>query len=156
MSLFILMAMSRSVTYSFLLRADGSFTVMSSNLFDELKNVTEVKSILEKTYLSVSLNEILLELFNSSKVVTDLVNGNLLTPQEEEVLQILRLEKVVSIRVRKNLNSGELETLEYVEIKKEVPIKIQELILTNGYHDIEIKTKNGKIVHCKRTTRKIL
>jgi hypothetical protein len=32
-------------------------------------------------------------------------------------------------------------------------IRLQELILKNGYQNITIKTQNGEIVHCKNTIK---
>ena len=78
--------------------------------------------------------------------------GNFISPQEEEILKVLRLEKVNSVRITKNIRTKAVDMLEYTELK-EVPLKIQELILKDGYHKIEIKTKKGQVVICERTTK---
>jgi len=153
LAILIFAVLAEKVDHRIILTHDGVVTFSRNDVQTELEAlVPELKEALVKTHLSISLQEIVLESINSAKIIAHLVLGNFISPQEEEILKVLRLEKVNSVRITKNINTKAVDMLEYTELK-EVPLKIQELILKDGYHKIEIKTKKGQVVICERTTK---
>jgi len=153
LSILIFSVLAEKVDLRIILTHDGIVTFSRNDVHKELEvMVPEFIENLAKTHLSISLQEIVLESLNSEKITAHLVMGNFISPQEEEILKVLRLEKVNSVRITKNIKTKAVDMLEYTELK-EVPLKIQELILKDGYHKIEIKTKKGQVVICERTTK---
>jgi DNA-binding transcriptional MerR regulator len=153
LSILIFSVLAEKFDLRIILTHDGVVTFSRNDDQNDLESlVPDLKETLAKTHLSISLQEIVLESLNSEKITAHLVMGNFISPQEEEILKVLRLEKVNSVRITKNIRTKAVDMLEYTELK-EVPLKIQELILKDGYHKIEIKTKKGQVVICERTTK---
>ena len=74
---------------------------------------------------------------------------SLLSADESTVIQTIRDEKVTSVKITKD-DSEEIDIIEEVRtgrVDKET--RLMDLILSNGFQTIEIKTQNGTIVHCK-------
>jgi hypothetical protein len=74
---------------------------------------------------------------------------SLLSEDEAKVLAALRGENLKSVTVRFD-KKGHLDFLELVTDQKvDKGTRLLELILTNGYQDITVKTQKGQIIFCE-------
>jgi hypothetical protein len=73
----------------------------------------------------------------------------LLTEEEVKVLEILKQDNIKSATIKYGKNNR-FELMEVVKIEKvDKGSRLLDFIMTNGYHDITIKTQNGEIVYCE-------
>ena len=78
---------------------------------------------------------------------------SIITAAEAKVLDAIRSEKVTSVNVKLNSN----KEIELIETTRVEPVKtkheILDLIMGDGYQEINIKTEKGKLVHCRNVTK---
>lgn len=113
-----------------------------------------LNEFLGKTYLSISLFEIIKELIKDLGEDECSEYQNILTKDEAMVLKLLKQEDISKIEINFNDKSKRPET---IKVTKNSSVsnfnKVQDLILRNGYQDISIKTQRGKVVQCTNTTK---
>jgi len=72
---------------------------------------------------------------------------------EANVLEALREDNLISVIVRFDKNNE----LDLMEVKKlhesEREARLMDMMLKDGYHDITVKTQDGKIVRCENTRK---
>lgn len=152
-SLLLFCLLSRS-PLSFLINLEGKGLLLSPILlatgqYDE----ADLQLLMNSSYVSISLTEILAE----TLVLTPLesIEGklDLLSSKELTVLEALRSKGVSSVHVRFDNN----EEMDLLEVTSEQSVAAQtrllELMLTDGYQDITLKSQNGVIVHCTNTRK---
>lgn len=119
---------------------------------DEYKR--DLNEFLGKTYLSISLFEIIKELIKDLGEDECSEYQNILTKDEAMVLKLLNQEDISKIEITFNDKTKKAET---IKVTKNNSVnnfsRVQDLILRNGYHDISIKTQRGKVVQCTNTTK---
>jgi DNA-binding transcriptional MerR regulator len=113
-----------------------------------------LNEFLSKTYLSISLFEIIKELIKDLGEDECSEYQNILTKDEAMVLKLLKQDDISKIEISFNDKTKKAET---IKVTKNSSVsnfnKVQDLILRNGYQDISIKTQKGKVVHCTNTTK---
>jgi hypothetical protein len=109
---------------------------------------------LVKSYLNVSLFDIIKDLIKFLGEDECSKSPNILSKEEATVLKHLREGDVSKIEITFNDKTKKPET---IKVTKKSSVsnfsRIQDLILRNGYQDITIKTQNGKVAHCESTTK---
>ena len=119
---------------------------------DEYNRV--LNEFLGKTYLSISLFEIIKELIKDLGEDECSEYQNILTKDEAMVLKLLKQEDISKIEINFNDKTKKAET---IKVTKNNSVnnfsRVQDLILRNGYQDISIKTQKGKVVQCTNTTK---
>jgi DNA-binding transcriptional MerR regulator len=135
---------------SLLVNLDGEIFPFSFNMIEDLQNEDDFKRFYQKTHISISISEIITRFITGANL--DFCSGKLrlITDREAEIIKILRSEKLISMTIHFDDNN-KLELIEvekkYDKVKKEA--RLVDLIMNHGYQTIEIKTQDGKIVHCK-------
>jgi hypothetical protein len=81
---------------------------------------------------------------------------SILSAEEAKIISIIRNEKLsyLKIRFNKDHQIDLIESTRDQHIDKEA--RLIDLIMTNGYQDIEIKTEKGNIVICHNTRKEKL
>ena len=119
---------------------------------DEYKR--DLNEFLGKTYLSISLFEIIKELIKDLGEDECSEYQNILTKDEAMVLKLLKQEDISKIEINFNDKTKKAETIKVTKINSVNNFsRVQDLILRNGYQDISIKTQKGKVVQCTNTTK---
>jgi uncharacterized protein YehS (DUF1456 family) len=109
---------------------------------------------LSKTYLSISLVEIIKELITELGEDECSEYQNILTKNEAMVLKLLKQKDIAKIEITYN---DKTKKAEIIKVTKNSDVnnfsRIQDLILRNGYQDISIKTQNGTVAQCTNTIK---
>ena len=117
--------------------------------YNKLLNV-----FLGKTYLSISLFEIIKELVKYLGEDECSEYQKILSKEEAMILKLLKQEDISKIEINFNDKTKKVET---IKVTKNNSVnnfsRVQDLILRNGYQDISIKTQKGKVVHCSNTIK---
>jgi hypothetical protein len=128
------------------------FNYERSNPNEEYKQ--KLSDFLGKTYLSISLFDIIKDLISFLGEDECSENQNILSKDEALVLKLLKQEDISKIEITFNDKTKKAET---IKVTKNNSVnnfsRIQDLILRNGYQDISIKTQKGKVVQCSNTTK---
>lgn len=119
--------------------------------YSEYKNA--LKSNWIKNHIQININEIIQKIFQDPLLVPRYKNEALITPQEFEVLHMMRTGDFEEVKIR--LNTGSIYLLEGIEDLTGMT-KIEDIIRKGNYQDLEVKQENGKVVSVKRTLRKLI
>ncbi len=116
----------------------------------ELNRDDSLRRFLEKTFVSVSITEIIKRFIEnfSPKISSDKLM--LLDEREAQVISILHEQNVESLTVHLD-DKNVIQLIEAQEIynKLDKESRLVDLIIKNGYQTIELKTQEGRIVQCK-------
>ena len=114
----------------------------------------KLSEFLSKTYLSVSLFDIIKDLIKFLGEDECSEHQNILSKDEAMVLKLLKQDDISKIEITFNDKTKKAET---IKVTKNNSVnnfsRVQDLILRNGYQDISIKTQKGKVVQCTNTTK---
>lgn len=128
------------------------FNYERSNPNEEYKQ--KLSDFLGKTYLSISLFDIIKDLISFLGEDECSENQNILSKDEAMVLKLLKQDDISKIEITFNDKTKKAET---IKVTKNNSVnnfsRVQDLILRNGYQDISIKTQKGKVVQCTNTTK---
>lgn len=115
---------------------------------EELAKTEKYFEIFSRTFISISLNELINDCIiniNPAKLPRNLT---FLTDAEKKIFNAIRSGEYTSVTVRFNDNSKP-KTLEITEVKKiKMESRLFEILHNGAYQDIEIKSQNGEIYHC--------
>ena len=98
------------------------------------------------TYISINLSAVLAEVLPGEKNRCQALFKYSLNKEEEKVIELIRNKDISQLTVK----FGKNKSIDLIETTTEfnalaIETKLTELILKNGYQNIEIKTQNGKI-----------
>jgi hypothetical protein len=114
----------------------------------------KLSEFLGKTYLSISLFDIIKDLIKFLGEDECSEHQNILSKDEAMILKLLKQDDISKIEINFNDKTKKAET---IKVTKNNSVnnfsRVQDLILRNGYQDISIKTQKGKIVQCTNTTK---
>ena len=117
-------------------------------------DLKKLKVFLGKSYLNVSLFDIIKDLIKFLGEDECSASHNILSEEEAKVLKHLRQDDVSRIEI---IFDKEKKIIETIKVTKKSSVsnfsRIQDLILRNGYQDIIIKTQNGIVAKCESTTK---
>ena len=127
----------------------------ASSVDQSLKN-DEFKEFFSKSYLSISITEILSDFIASTEPRMS-QSLAVLNDSERMILEASRIEGIKELTIRYNEvpNGGKSTHIEYTydEFVKKGQ-RIEDIILKEGYQTITIKTQKGNIVNCTNTVMK--
>lgn len=117
---------------------------------EELNKDGAVQQFFQKTFISISLSEIIKKFIMTFDIKLSTNRLSLLSSREAELIRLLHEQKIESLTVHLDHNN----TIELIELKEsynklDKQARLLDIILQNGYQTIELKTQDGKIVHCK-------
>ena len=114
----------------------------------------KLSEFLGKTYLSISLFDIIKDLIKFLGEDECSEHQNILSKDEAMILKLLKQDDISKIEITFNDKTKKAET---IKVTKNNSVnnfsRVQDLILRNGYQDISIKTQKGKVVQCTNTTK---
>ena len=114
----------------------------------------KLSEFLGKTYLSISLFDIIKDLIKFLGEDECSEYQNILSKDEAMILKLLKQDDISKIEITFNDKTKKAET---IKVTKNNSVnnfsRVQDLILRNGYQDISIKTQKGKVVQCTNTTK---
>jgi MerR HTH family regulatory protein len=119
--------------------------------YSEYQNA--LKSNWIRNHVQISVNEIIQKIFQDPLLVPRYKNEALITPQEFEVLHMMRTGDFEEVKIR--LNNGSIYLLEGIEDLTGMT-KIEDIIRKGNYQDLEVKQENGSVVSVKRTLKKLI
>ena len=126
---------------------DGSYVPNNLKTLRELNEHYEnVDDILNTPHSVVSISRAYQDLVVGWKDRSFFEELGIITEQEKEILRALKEPNLKSVEVR--TRDGVLDILAICKEQKLDPAtRVSELIAKNGFHHIDIKTRNGKTVH---------
>jgi DNA-binding transcriptional MerR regulator len=141
---------------SLLLNLKGEVQVMKASSVDQSLKNDEFKEFFSKSYLSISITEILSDFIASTEPRMS-QSLAVLNDSERMILEASRIEGIKELTIRYNEvpNGGKSTHIEYTydEFVKKGQ-RIEDIILKEGYQTITIKTQKGNIVNCTNTVMK--
>ena len=150
LTIFILYSIINQCHLSFLVNLEGNVYPFSLNFLEDIQKDENFQEFYQKTHIAISVTEIIKGYIKGANL--ELCSGKLrlISDREAEIIKILRNNKLSSMTIHFDDNS-QLNLIEveekYDRVKKEA--RLVDLIMSHGYQTIEIKTQDGKIVHCK-------
>jgi hypothetical protein len=136
-----------------LLNRAGDFIPLKMAAFQEYRNLVNLPDFIVKSFISISLTELIADSVGNMdlKVLEDQLF--LLTPKEARVLEHIRKDGIKSLKITFD-SGGEIDLIEETAIRKVDPsARFAEIILSGGYQTITAKTQDGKITHFECATR---
>jgi hypothetical protein len=154
LSLFIAEAITKRKSTSFLVNREGEFYPFSFDDFNELIENDSLLNFLEKSYISISISQIIKKFISNFDLKLSTNKLMLLNDREAQVIKLLQDVKLESLTVHLDENKV-IRLIEAKEIfnKLDKESRLLDLILKNGYQTIEVKTQDGKITYCKNIRR---
>ena len=131
-----------------LLAAEDNPELNSNKEYRELYN-----EITSKSHLRISLNEILAELVSTLGEMICSEKIPVLTQNEAEILRLIRTENMSKLELHFSQDSKPIRVDITTENKLIESARLTDIIMSNGYQNISIKTQNGKITHCVNTRK---
>ena len=113
--------------------------------------VPELANLMKRSHFSISINEAINDFIFNSTEPTEICNRlSLITPQESKIIEEARKEGISSINIRYN-KDGKIELLEISkDLKNNTDFsKFNEILFSDDYKDIEIKTQSKKVIHIR-------
>lgn len=115
-------------------------------------NDPKFKAFIQHTYVSISVSHIISQYLKEEKQSRN-YKHTILTQEELEVIDIIRGEKLKTLRIRFN-DKQEIDLIEATtQTKIDNEARFIDVIMKNGYQYIEIKTEKGKIVSVENTRK---
>lgn len=122
-------------------------------LHEELSKSVNYQEIFSKTYISISVTELLEDVIvniNPNKFPVDLIH---LTDNEQIIIQAIRTGRYKAITVRFK-DKKEPYMMELSEVKKvKMESRLYEMIHKGEYKNIEMLVENGDVIHCTSKIR---
>lgn len=122
--------------------------------FDVIQKTYIPEELLSKTYLSISLTDIIANFLVDGKTAFEKKTISILTKNEHNLLKHIRkgYGKIKSIKIR--FKDKEMELLEVTSIKKvKMEGRLLDYIKKGDYQSISIDTVDGKIVNFENTQK---
>lgn len=119
--------------------------------YSEYQNA--LKSNWIRNHVQISINEIIQKIFQDQNLVPRYKNEALITPQEFEVLHMMRTGNFDEMKIR--FTNGSIYLLEGIEDLSRMA-KIEDIIRDGNYQDLEVKQENGTVVSVRRTLKKLI
>jgi len=133
---------------SLLVNAKGEF--MIEDLKEQKDNFYLMKwhEFKQVPHVCISLSKILSDVLLGLEPKKYLLANGVINEKELEVLERIRSGRYQEITVSCNKN-GKIDQVVLQEVQKvSNATRIADLIASNGYHEIIVKTENGNVVHC--------
>ena len=120
----------------------------------ELIEQEEYKEFLMNSYFSISLYEVLKDFVSAKNRLEISGKLEILSPREVQIIDVIRNSKnLKSVKIRFGPNN-EMDLIEQTTVQKlSTESRLMEIIMKNGYQNIEITTENGKIIKCLNTKK---
>ena len=142
--------------FAILVNLEGDFFPFKEFYIEEYQGFQDFQEFIHKSHVSVSLSEIVVDFLIDEDLELTQNKLAILTENEAQIINTIRKEKLIYLKIRFN-KENDIDLIEATKsqnVSKEA--RLIDLIMTNGYQDIEIKTENGVIVNCINTRKEKL
>ncbi len=151
--LMIMDSVIRREGLSLMILEDGDFLPVKPRFLNGYLKYPQFLTLLQRPYFNLSIVEIVSAYLGAKLNGRYEYNFDVVTPKEKEILEVIRAGKCNSLEII--FKDGKVERLESTkEIKVYSQNQLAEIITSDGYQDISIKTQKGKIVSVKNTKKK--
>jgi hypothetical protein len=139
-----------------LVNLEGDFIPFKEFYIEEYQELDGFQEFIHKSHVSVSLSDIVANFLIGQDLELTQNKLSILSKEEARIISTIREEKLsyLKIRFNKDHQIDLIESTRDQHIDKEA--RLIDLIMTNGYQDIEIKTEKGNIVKCQNTRKEKL
>lgn len=153
LSIFVMQTILTKESFALLINDQGKYFPCNDNKLPLLSLHDEMGPFLKNSYIRISLSEIMVDIMSIWAPAHLFETLGIITEDEYKVLEALRQEKVSSVTVKLN-GEKEIQLIESTRIEQ-VSSKndLLNLIMREGYQEINLKTEKGKIVHCKNVVK---
>lgn len=111
----------------------------------------EFREFLSGSYLSVSLNELVSELFGEIGIDLSYTGKHLLSEDEFKVIEAMREKGVIRIEITFMSKKPTLKITKKEFVEK--GMRIERLLFSEAYQDIKLITQKGRVIHCENTRK---
>ena len=149
--IFVLTAVIYRKHINLIVNKDGAILPYECDKYKELiDNYPDFRTFILNPHFTISISEAYASLVKEWVPKEFFSSISLLSNTEMEILEAIRSTDVDSVKII--YKTGEPYQLEITKTKKvDAASRIAELIAINGFHEIHLHTRNGKIVHYKNT-----
>jgi DNA-binding transcriptional MerR regulator len=139
-----------------LVNLEGDFIPFKEFYIEEYQELDGFQEFIHKSHVSVSLSDIVVNFLIGQDLELTQNKLSILSKEEARIISTIREEKLsyLKIRFNKDHQIDLIESTRDQHIDKEA--RLIDLIMKNGYQDIEIKTEKGNIVKCQNTRKEKL
>ena len=142
--------------FAILVNLEGDFFPFKEFYIEEYQEFQDFHEFIHKSHVSVSLSEIIVDFLIDEDLELTQNKLAILTKAEAQIINTIRKEKLIYLKIRFN-KENDIDLIEATKSQKvSKEARLIDLIMSNGYQDIEIKTENGNIVHCINTRKEKL
>ena len=153
LDILIMIALVTKQPVSYVIKTNDDGMIYSPIFFDTPLANDFLSDLMEKTHVSISITELLARVLTLAPIQKVSEKLQLVTEKEALVLEALRENDLVSVMIRFD-RKNDMDFLEVTKAEKvDKEARLMELMLTNGYQDITVKTENGNIVRCENTRK---
>lgn len=150
--LFLIVCLVYQTPVTINLNKDGVGAIFSPLYLDYIDQNKYIKQM-QQTHITLSISEVLAKTLSIAPIEKVGDQLKLISEEEAEVLNTLDQPNLRSVVIRfddkNDMNLLEVTTEENVDRRT----RLLEVIMTNGYQDIEVTTVKGKIVKCRNTKK---
>jgi hypothetical protein len=154
LELFILLSLFLQTPTSFFIDHSGKGIIFNPLMLnDGIYEKEDISRLFSKSFISISLSEVLSEVLVLSDI--EILTGQLMiiTDMEANIIEALREDELTSVVIRFD-KDHQMDLMEIKKLQKtERESRLMELILKDGYQDITLKTQHGKVVYCENTRK---
>lgn len=142
--------------FAILVNLEGDFFPYKEFYIEEIQQVQGYYEFIHKSHVSISLSEIVVNFLIDEDLELTQNKLAILTEAEAQIINTIRKEKLIYLKIRFN-KENDIDLIEATRSQKvSKEARLIDLIMSNGYQDIEIKTEKGNIVHCINTRKEKL
>jgi len=130
--------------YVIIVTKEGEVKTLNVDAIDRSNDFFYRNDLVSKTFLCVSMTEVLLDSFRKIALET-LTQLSILTPAEAELVGLLRRDQLKSVTIR--LDSGREMDLFVLAMDTDTVSTLLNLIWQQGYQRITWKSKDGRVTY---------
>lgn len=150
--LFLVVCLVYQTPVTINLNKDGVGAIFSPLYLEWLDQEKYIRQM-QRTHVTLSISEVLAKTLSIAPIDKVGSTLKLISKEEEAVLNVLGEPNLRSVVIRfddkHEMNLLEVTTERIVDRRT----RLLEIIMTNGYQDIELKTAKGRIVRCTNTRK---
>lgn len=148
----IINAVYKKMPVDFRIYLNGRIALHSDAPDDQLIKKEKEPDLLYKSFISISLTEII-GFYLCKPLVNASLKETIFSSDELLILETIKKEKPKSITVEFNADNS----IELIKTKKvnniDINQRLSEIFLNNAYEEVTITTQKGKIVNCIKTKK---
>ena len=134
----------------------GDVMPFKHNKLSFLWEFEEVREFMQGHYVSISLTSVIGSFVKEFVVKKENFKLQILTEEENEVLKLIRSTDIKSLNVKFDAKSN-IELIESTKVQKvDTAARLVDMIMSNGYQTITLKTDKGKVLYCENTRKQKL